>query len=298
MVGDLVRKSERLADLEFLIALGRPKGTHKSTFLKFRNERYLLNLELGDHRGKARPVYEEVVTSSWLPEGMAAFDIEDVLPPGDHPETSETGGHGDESGGDGGLLSFGGTRLFAGPSLADALDAQLLVLAAQELSAMLAEGVVPTAMRLRKRLAAKSFNPPRDLRRDDRIRVVGGTEMDVLEAQYRIGFSGNHHYFFVAPDRPVNRHPVAIATEGALLLKATFKRDEARFMPVMIEEECELIERMLVNQRQEVEDYNRAMKAHVRRVVNGHWDALMNHNIPEAADGIDAATSGLATPAI
>ena len=265
MVGDLVRKSERLADLEFLIALGRPKGMHKSTFLKFRNERYLLNLELGDHRGKARPVYEEVVTSSWLPAGVAAFDVDNALPPDDQPGTSGTGGHGDESGGDGGLLSFAGTRLFAGPSLMEALDAQLLVLAAQELSAMLADGVVPTAMRLRKRLAAKSFNPPRDLRRDDRIRVVGGREVDVPEAQYSIGFSGNHHYFFVAPDRPATRHPVAIVTEGVLLLKTTFKRDEARFIPVIIEEECELIERMLHDQRQAVEDYNRAMRAHVRR---------------------------------
>ena len=291
MIGDLVRKSERLADLEHLIALGRPKGMHDRTFLKLRKERYLLNLELGDHRGKARGVFDEVITCGWSRKGTATFNMYHELSAAICPETSNVGPEDEEAEYKGALLTLAGDPLFAGPSLLEALDAQVLRGAAKELSAMSAQAIVPTAMRLRKRLAVGSFGPPAELRRDDHIRIVRGAGPDVLEAQHRIGFSGNGQYFLVAPHMPVRRHPVATITDDSLLLKGRFTRDEAEFVPVMIEEEYELIERLLDAQRLAVEDYNRRMKVHVRRVVHAHWDTLVEGHQDDAEEAVNTADS-------
>ena len=274
LVGDLVRQTEHITQLEQVIGGGRPKGMHNRTFKKLREELFRSKLELGDHRGKARSAYDEAIASCWSKEGAAGFNLDDLLP-ADQSEAGSAGADSDEVEGDGALMALAGTSLFAGPSLRQALDDQLLRLARRELSVMAAQGVVPTTIRLRKRLAINSFNPPPQLERDSSIRIFGGASESVLEAQYAIRFSGNHHYFLMAPDGPVGRHPVAVIGDGRLLLKTKFKRDEARFIPVMIEEECALIERLLDFQRRGIEAYNGAMKVHVRRLVNAHWEALI-----------------------
>ena len=270
---------------------------HDRTFVKLRNELFLLKLELGDHRGKARSVYNEAISSNWLREGTAVFDLNDGLPVGQSAAGSGSADS-DEIEGDGALLTLAGAPLFAGPSLRQALDDQLLRLARLELSVMVAKGMVPTAMRLRKRLAAKTFNPPPQLERDSSIRILGGVSEPVLEARYGIRFSGNDHYFLMAPDGPVGRHPVAVIGDGALLLKTRFKRDEAHFIPVMFEEECELIERLLGVEQRGIEAYNRAMKLHVRRLVNAHWEALVKAKPDQDAGPPDQGTSAEHAPGI
>lgn len=297
LVGDLVRKSERFAELDRLIQRGRPKGMHSRTFLKLRDERFQLKLELGDHRGKARSVYDEEISSYWSKEGTAEFDLNDVLPAEQSPAGIASADR-DEVEGDEPLLTLAGAPLFAGPSLTEALDDQLLRLARRELSVMTAQGVVPTAMRLRKRLAAKTFNPPPQLERDSSIRILGAASELVLEARYDIRFSGNDHYFLMTPDGAIGRHPVAVISDGGLLLKTKFKRDEARFIPVIIEEECELIEHLLGVQQREIEAYNRAMKLHVRRLVKAHWDALIKVELDEHDEPADEGTSAGPAPKI
>jgi hypothetical protein len=300
MVGDLVRKSERLAELERLSAAGRPKGMHNRTYLKVRDERFLLKQELEGHRGMAREIYEEVITSCWSSEGLVIVGRENAGPGGDLAAGSdEIDGADDEQGerdddGEDRLLAFAGQSLFAGSPLAITLDDQLLRFARLELAAMAAEGRKPTRIRLRKRLARKPFDLPPALRRDDGIRIVGRADDQLLCAHHGMSFSGNADYFLVAPDSSASRHPVAVIGADKLMLKTRFKREELRFIPVIIEQECELIERRMDVLRRGVEAYNCTMRVQVRRVIERHWDALVGSSRDDVARGRSAPT----TPAI
>ena len=295
-VGDAVRQAERLAKFEEIIKRGRPKGMHTSTYLKLRQERGLLKIELGDHRPRANRAYADVITCCWSNDGPpllnAPVDVacqERLGELGEDRADEVESGHDDEAPPD--YLRLAGNRLFDGPALAETLDQQLLRFAHQEYRAMIAERRTPTRIRVRKRLAAKRFDLPPLLRPDHEIRILAHEGEPVGQARFALAYEGNADFFLIAPDQPVGRLPTAVVTERALLLETSFLAEEERFIPVLIEEERQLIEHLLVAQRQAVALYNRMIIAHVRRVVERNWNVLVGGE-PDETEDVDGDDDG------
>jgi hypothetical protein len=182
-------------------------------------------------------------------------------------------------------LSLAGNRLFDGPPLTETLDDQLLRFAHEEYRAMLGERRKPTRIRVRKRLAAKQFDLPPLLKPDSAIRVMARKGEPVARARFELAYEGNADFFLLGPDRPVSRLPSAIVTKRALVLEASFLADQECFIPVLIEEERQLIEHLLVEQREAIARYNRMIAAHVRRVIEVNWGALVGAEPKET--GVD-----------
>lgn len=65
MMGDLPRKSEKLAALNGKIGAGRPKGMHNSTYFAMRQARDELALELGNEQIEVSADYAEVISAWW-----------------------------------------------------------------------------------------------------------------------------------------------------------------------------------------------------------------------------------------